>query len=66
MLPHLQAMVEAADAAQAQALASARCQFHAGNLRIGLAPGISAAPIAGAVAEVLRVFPSAELHFSES
>lgn len=64
MLPHLQAMVEAAEAAQA--LAAAHRAPRAGNLRIGLAPGISSAPIAGAIAEVLRVFPSAELHFSES
>jgi LysR family hydrogen peroxide-inducible transcriptional activator len=59
MQPHLQAMIDAADAAQA--LAAAKRQPSAGNLRIGLAPGISAA-----VAEVLRVFPTAELHFSES
>lgn len=64
MRPHLQAMVDAADTAQA--LAAARRQSHAGNLRIGLAPGVSAAPIAGAIAEVLRAFPGAELHFAES
>jgi DNA-binding transcriptional LysR family regulator len=64
MLPHLTAMVEAAEAAQA--CAAARRRPAPGNLRIGLAPGISAAPIAAAIAEVLRVFPSAELHFSES
>ena len=64
MLPHLQAMVNAANAAQA--LAASRRQGAPGNLRIGLAPGISASPIASAIAEVLRVFPSAELHFSES
>jgi DNA-binding transcriptional LysR family regulator len=64
MQPHLQAMADAADAAQA--LAAARRQPPPGNLRIGLAPGVSAAPIATAIAEVLRVFPSAELHFSES
>lgn len=64
MLPHLTAMVEAADAAQACAAASR--QPAPGNLRIGLAPGISTAPIAAAITEVLRVFPSAELHFSES
>ncbi|WP_297488859.1 LysR family transcriptional regulator [Acidocella sp.] len=64
MLPHLTAMVEAADAAQA--CAKARRLPQAGNLRIGLAPGITAAPIAAAIAEVLRVFPGAELHFSES
>src|ERR1700722_12164387 len=54
ILPHLTAMVEAADAAQAYA--QARRQPQAGNLRIGLAPGITAAPIAAAIAEVLRVF----------
>jgi LysR family transcriptional regulator, hydrogen peroxide-inducible genes activator len=64
MLPHLTAMVEAADAAQA--CAAARRQPAPGNLRIGLAPGVSAAPIAAAITEVLRVFPRAELHFSES
>jgi LysR family hydrogen peroxide-inducible transcriptional activator len=63
MRPHLQAMVDSADAVQA--LATSRRQ-PSGNLRIGRAPGISAAPIASAIAEVLRVFPSAELHFSES
>jgi len=67
MRPYLQAMVDAADTAQA--LAAARRQDLrnlGGNLRIGLAPGISAGPITGAIAEVLRVFPSAELHFSEA
>lgn len=64
MRVHLQAMADAADAAQA--CAAARRQPTQGNLRIGLAPGISAAPIANAIAEVLRVFPRAELHFSES
>ncbi len=63
MLPHLTAMVEAADAAQA--LAIARRRGNAGNLRIGLALSVSAAPIAAAIAEISRVFPSAELHFSE-
>ena len=63
MLPHLTAMVEAAEAAQA--CAQARRQTQAGNLRIGLAPGVSASPITAAIAEVLRVFPGAELHFSE-
>lgn len=63
MRPHLQAMADAADAALA--LAGARRSPVAGNLRIGLAPGISAAPIASAIAEALRVFPGAELHFSE-
>ena len=64
MHPHLQAMVDAAEAAQA--LAAAHRAPRAGNLRIGLAPGISTTPIASAITEVLRVFPSAELHFSES
>lgn len=64
MRPHLTAMAEAA--AAAQACAAARRQPAPGNLRIGLAPGISTAPIAAAITEVLRVFPSAELHFSES
>jgi LysR family hydrogen peroxide-inducible transcriptional activator len=64
MRVHLTAMVEAADAAAA--CAAARRQPNHGNLRIGLAPGISATPIAGAIAEVLRVFPRADLHFSES
>jgi LysR family transcriptional regulator, hydrogen peroxide-inducible genes activator len=64
MLPHFQAMVEAAEAAQA--LAAAHRAPRTGNLRIGLTPGLSTTPIASAIAEVLRVFPSAELHFSES
>ncbi|HYP63122.1 MAG TPA: LysR family transcriptional regulator [Acidocella sp.] len=64
MRPHFQAMVEAAEAAQA--LAAAYRVPRTGNLRIGLTPGLSTTPIAGAIAEVLRVFPSAELHFSES
>lgn len=64
MRVHLTAMVDAADAAQA--CAAARRQPAQGNLRIGLASGVSASPIAGAIAEVLRVFPRAELHFSES
>jgi DNA-binding transcriptional LysR family regulator len=64
MRVHLTAMVDAADAAQA--CAAAKRQPAQGNLRIGLAPGITAAPITAAIAEVLRVFPIAELHFLES
>jgi len=64
MRPHLQAMLDAAEAAQA--VAAARRQTGPGSLRIGLGPGVGAGAIAGVVAEVLRVFPAAELHFTEA
>lgn len=65
MRPHLQTMLDAAEAAQAVATAR-RNQSGPGSLRIGLGPGVGAGAIAGVVAEVLRVFPAAELHFSEA
>jgi DNA-binding transcriptional LysR family regulator len=64
MQPHLQVMQDAAESAQAVAAASR--PSGPGSLRIGLGPGVGAGAIAGVVAEVLRVFPTAELHFTEA
>lgn len=64
MQPHFETMVEAAEAAHA--LAAARQQGAPRSLRIGLGPGIPATPITGAVAEILRVMPGTEIHFTEA
>ncbi len=64
MQPHFETMVEAAETAHA--LAAARRQGAPRFLRIGLGPGIPASPITGAVAEVLRVLPGTEIHFTEA
>jgi DNA-binding transcriptional LysR family regulator len=64
MRPHLQAMTDAADAAQA--LAESYRKPQGGSLRIGLGPGVGAGVIAGAVAEVLRVLPNTEVRLDDS
>ncbi|GAN80739.1 LysR family transcriptional regulator [Acidocella aminolytica] len=64
MRPHFETMVEAAEAAHA--LAAARRKTAPRSLRIGLGPGIPATPITSAVAEILRVLPGTEIHFTEA
>jgi DNA-binding transcriptional LysR family regulator len=64
MRPHLEAMLEAADAATALAQAK-RGSFQA-SLKIGLGPGVGAASIVGAVREVTKMLPGCALHFDES
>ncbi len=59
MMPHLEAMVRAAEAVS-QAAADMRRQTPL--LRVGLADGLSASLIAGSLAELERRFPGLELH----
>jgi DNA-binding transcriptional LysR family regulator len=64
MRPHLEAMLDAADAASA--LAAAKRLHTPASLKIGLGPGIGAAAVAGAVREVAAALPGAQIHFNES
>ncbi|WP_298225353.1 LysR family transcriptional regulator [Acidocella sp.] len=64
MQPHFETMVEAAETARA--LAAARQKAAPRSLRIGLGPGIPATPFTSAVAEILRVLPGTEIHFTEA
>ncbi|WP_174503030.1 LysR family transcriptional regulator [Acidiphilium sp. C61] len=64
MLPHLEAMLEAAD--NASALAEARRQQPVASLKIGLGPGVGAAAIAGAVREVASLMPDLMVRFEEA
>jgi len=57
MRPHLEAMLDAADAATA--LAAAKRQHTPSSLKIGLGPGIGAAAVADAVKEVLKALRAA-------
>jgi DNA-binding transcriptional LysR family regulator len=62
--PHLEAMLDAADAARA--LANAKQTRSAAPLKIGLGPGIGAASVAGAIKEVTGLLPDTTIHFDES
>ncbi|HQU05019.1 MAG TPA: LysR family transcriptional regulator, partial [Acidocella sp.] len=62
--PHLEAMLDAADTATA--MAAAQTTRSPASLKIGLAPGIGAACIAGAVREVSKKLPDVTIHFEES
>jgi len=64
MRPHLETMLEAADAAGA--LAQARRRHAPASLKIGLGPGIGGAAVAPAVREVARMLPDVAIHFEES
>jgi LysR family hydrogen peroxide-inducible transcriptional activator len=64
MRPHLEAMLDAADAAKTLALA--KLTRSPASLKIGLGPGVGAADVAGAVREVTRTLPDVTLHFEES
>jgi DNA-binding transcriptional LysR family regulator len=62
--PHLEAMLNASEAASA--LAAAKRTGVPEHLKIGLGPGIGAAAIAGAVREVSAALPGLKIHFEES
>jgi DNA-binding transcriptional LysR family regulator len=62
--PHLEAMVNAAEAARA--LAAAKRTGVPEHLKIGLGPGIGATPIAGAVREVSAALPGLKIHFEDA
>jgi DNA-binding transcriptional LysR family regulator len=62
--PHLEAMLDAADAARN--LAAARNTRAAASLKIGLGPGIGAASVANAVREIANALPDVAIHFEES
>jgi DNA-binding transcriptional LysR family regulator len=64
MRPHLEAMLDAADAASA--LARAKLSRSTASLKIGLGPGVGAADVAGAVREVTKMLPDVTIHFDES
>jgi DNA-binding transcriptional LysR family regulator len=62
--PHLEAMLDAADAASA--LAQARKTRAPASLKIGLGPGIGAASLANSVRAVADALPGVTIHFNES
>jgi DNA-binding transcriptional LysR family regulator len=62
--PHLETMLDAADAARS--LAAARHSHAAASLKIGLGPGIGAASVAAAVREIAAALPEMTIHFEES
>jgi DNA-binding transcriptional LysR family regulator len=62
--PHLEAMLNAADAASA--LSIAKRQTGAASLKIGLGPGIGAAAVAHVVREITDKLPDVTIHFDES
>jgi DNA-binding transcriptional LysR family regulator len=62
--PHLEAMLDAADAARA--LAAAKATRMTASLKIGLGPGIGAASVAAAVREVAAALPDVTIHFDEA
>jgi LysR family hydrogen peroxide-inducible transcriptional activator len=64
MRPHLEAMLDAADAARA--LANAKLTRTTASLKIGLGPGIGAASVAGAVREIANMLPDIAIHFEEA
>jgi DNA-binding transcriptional LysR family regulator len=64
MRPHLEAMLDAADAARA--LANAKLTRTRPSLKIGLGPGIGAASVAPAVREIAGMLPDVTIHFNES
>ena len=64
MLPHLDAMLAAAD--NAAALAEARRRQPMASLKIGLGPGVGASAIAGAVREIATLMPDLLVRFEEA
>jgi DNA-binding transcriptional LysR family regulator len=62
--PHLEAMLDAADAARATA--DAQTNRRTEILKIGLGPGIGAGAIAGVIREVTTALPDVTIHFDES
>lgn len=64
MLPHLEAMLNAADSAAE--LADARRRQPVASLKIGLGPGIGATAVALAIREVLALLPDVKIRFEEA
>lgn len=64
MLPHLDAMLMAADSAAS--LADARRRQPVASLKIGLAPGIGCGAIAFAIGEVAAILPDLMIRFEEA
>lgn len=64
MRPHLEAMLDAADAAEA--LAAARNSRFPATLKIGIGPGIGTTCIAGALKEITLKLPDLSMHFEEA
>lgn len=64
MRPHLEAILDAADAARALALA--RLVRSGTNLKIGLGPGVGATDVAASVREVTKMLPETTIRFDES
>jgi len=62
--PHLEAMLDAADAARSTA--DAKAGRRAEVLKIGLGPGIGAGEIGGVIHEVTRALPEVTIHFEEA
>ncbi len=61
--PHLEAMLEAAEAARQAARASAGPE--PASLRIGLGPAIAASHVASAIRGLVRLYPEISVHFEE-
>jgi DNA-binding transcriptional LysR family regulator len=64
MRPHLEAMLDAAEAASA--FSHAKLTRSTRSLKIGLGPGIGAADVAGAVREVTKTALDVAIHFDEA
>ncbi|HET8995950.1 MAG TPA: LysR family transcriptional regulator [Acetobacteraceae bacterium] len=64
MRPHLEAMLEAAEAARQAARACVGLE--AASVRIGLGPAIAAAHVAGAIRGLVRLYPELSIHFEEA
>ncbi len=62
--PHLEAMLDAAEAARQAA--RARAGFAPSSLRIGLGPAIAAFHVADAIRSLVSLYPQLALHFEES
>lgn len=64
MRPHLEAMLEAAEAARQAARACVGLE--AASLRIGLGPAIAASYVTGALRGLTRLYPGLAVHFEEA
>jgi DNA-binding transcriptional LysR family regulator len=64
MRPHLEAMLEAAEAARQAARACT--ELEPTSLRIGLGPAIGASHVAEAIRFLARLYPQIAIHFEES
>lgn len=62
--PHLEAMLEAAEAARQAARASTGPE--PASLRMGLGPAIAASHVASAIRALVRVYPEISVHFEEA